>query len=77
MMTTTYYERLELKRLPMLGLRYAGYENIPPCSGAVNNAPLTIVCADCGVRAEYSPWSKRGSFRAFVVCPECGRALEF
>lgn len=72
-MTPTYYERLELSAVPG-NILLDGYERKQPSGW--HSAPL-VICADCGVICKFRPFSKPDSYRAFVVCPQCGRATEF
>jgi len=35
-------------------------------------------CPECGHKGlDYEPWHKKGSYRAFAVCPDCGYREEF
>jgi hypothetical protein len=67
----------ELRRLLPAG----GYQQEAPSSqaseidgGIVEGA----ACEACGqVGLTYAPFTLRGSYRAFAVCPACGAAEEF
>ena len=61
-----------------------GYAPGAPSSGLIDAAGVDAEvcaesrCAECGhIGLEYRPFVKRGSYRAFAVCPVCGATEEF
>lgn len=59
----------------------SGYRQAFPSFEAAlidQNVCESSACSDCGhIGLEYKPFTKVGSYRAFAVCPGCGKATEF